>query len=138
MKALLIPVFAQVVLMVGLAFALAISRVAALRQGRVAMKDIALGQQDAWPDSVQQIARAYQNQFEAPILFFVLIAFVIASDKIDLALIVGAWTFVATRYLHAYVHVTSNRVPRRFQAFLAGFAVLALMWIEFALRILFM
>lgn len=137
MKALLIPVFAQVFLTFGLAVALARSRVACLRRGDVRMKDVALGQQDAWPEPVRQIARAYQNQFEAPVLFYVLVALAIAAGQVDTALIVGAWAFVAARFAHAYIHVTSNRVPRRFQAFLASVVVLILMWIEFALRVLF-
>lgn len=44
MKALLLPVFAQIVLTFGLAVALARSRVAVLKQGHAAMKDVALGQ----------------------------------------------------------------------------------------------
>lgn len=135
-KMLLIPVFAQICLTFGLTVALARSRVEALRRGDVAMKDIALGQQDAWPEKIRQIGQAYQNQFEAPILFFVLVALVIATGMVDIAQIVGAWLFVAARFAHAYIHTTSNRVPRRFQAFLAGFIVLGLMWIEFALRVL--
>jgi hypothetical protein len=43
---------------------------------------------------------------------------------------------VATRLGHAYIHVTSNRVGRRFNAFAAGFAVLVVMWLLFAMRLL--
>ncbi len=54
----------------------------------------------------------------------------------DLLFVVLSWLFVATRVGHAYIHVTSNRVGRRFNAFAAGFAVLVVMWLLFAMRIL--
>jgi len=38
--------------------------------------------------------------------------------------------------VHAYIHVTNNRVPRRFFAYLAGTIVLMAMWAYFALRVL--
>lgn len=135
-KALLIPVFAQIGLTLGLAVALARSRAGALRRGKVAIKDIALGQQEAWPAPIRQIGCAYRNQFETPVLLFALVALAIATDRVDPALVAGAWFFVASRFAHAYIHVTSNRVPRRFLAFLAGVVALGSMWIEFALRIL--
>lgn len=134
-KAILLPVFLQVALTFGLLVALARARVAALRRGEVAMKDIALGQ-DAWPARVTQMGRAFQNQFETPTLLYALVALALATDRVDVALVAGAWAFVAARAVHAYIHVTGNRVPARFQAFLAGAVVLIAMWAWFALRIL--
>ena len=64
----------------------------------------------------------------------VILAYVLR--KADLLFVVLSWLFVATRLGHAYIHVTSNRVGQRFNAFAAGFAVLVLMWIIFAMRIL--
>jgi hypothetical protein len=47
-----------------------------------------------------------------------------------------AWIFVVLRLVHAYIHVTSNRMARRFAAFAAGAIVLTVMWAIFMLRIL--
>ena len=47
-----------------------------------------------------------------------------------------AWIFVAARYAHAYVHVTSNVVTTRFNLFGFGAFVLIAMWLIFAARIL--
>jgi len=47
-----------------------------------------------------------------------------------------AWLFVALRYLHAFIHITTNRVHRRFAAYSAGLAVLGLFWLWLVLRIL--
>lgn len=134
-KALLVPVFLQVALTFGLLVAVARLRFSSLRRGEIAMKDIALGQ-NAWPARVTQIGRAFQNQLETPVLFYVLVALALAANQVDFFLVVGAWLFLAARVCHAYVHVTSNRVPLRFQAFLAGALILTAMWAYFALRVL--
>ena len=50
--------------------------------------------------------------------------------------VVLAWAFVATRLVHAGVFVTSNHVPTRFRAYMAGVLVLFVLWAVFAVRIL--
>jgi hypothetical protein len=135
-SAILAPLFVQVGLTFVLLFWMGRSRVAVLRSGGVKVKDIALGER-VWPVKVQQVANAFHNQFELPILFYGLVALALITRKADLAFVVMAWIFVATRLVHAYIHTTSNRVPQRFMAFLAGVVILMLMWILFAVRIFF-
>ncbi|QGM98619.1 MAPEG family protein [Methylocystis parvus] len=134
-KAILLPVFLQIALTFLLLFTLGGARVRAVRSGEVAIKDIALGQ-NAWPEQITKIGRAYQNQLETPVLFYALVALALSMNKVDLLLVAGAWAFVAVRAVHAYVHVTDNRLPRRFQAFAAASIVLTAMWAYFALRVL--
>jgi hypothetical protein len=46
-----------------------------------------------------------------------------------------AWLFVASRYAHAWFHLTANRVKYRSRAFILGALLLALIWIWFALHL---
>jgi hypothetical protein len=131
----LFPVFVQVALTFVLLGRMAYARIAALRAAEVSFRDIALGQ-DAWPARPTQLGRAYQNQFELPVLFYVLVALSILTRKDDLLFVVMSWLFVLLRIAHAYVHTTSNDVPARGRLFGAGMVVLALMWLIFAVRIL--
>jgi hypothetical protein len=135
-QAVLAPVFVQVALTFVLLFWMGRSRFAAVRAKEARVKDIALGQ-PAWPDRVLQVANAYHNQFETPVLFYALVVLALITRQADLLFVVMAWLFVAARLVHAYIHTTSNLVIRRFQAFLAGTVVLMLMWLIFAVRILF-
>ena len=48
-----------------------------------------------------------------------------------------SWLFVASRLLHALIHVTTNEMRRRFFLFLAGVLILLLMWLLFVLDVLF-
>ena len=132
--AVLLPVFVQVILTFGLLIWMGRSRVALVRSGRVKVEDTALGERN-WPAPTQQVANAYHNQFELPVLFYGLVALALFTRKADLLFVVMSWIFVASRIVHAYIHATTNRVARRFQAFLVGALVLMAMWIVFALRI---
>ena len=131
---LLVPVFVEVALTFVLLLATGWMRVRALSARQVKIRDIALGQ-NAWPARAQQISRAYQNQLELPLLFYVLIAFVLITRVESGVLLALAWIFVAARLIHAAIHVTSNHVPARFYAFIAGMVTLLVMWIVFAARI---
>ena len=134
-EAILAPVFVQVALMFFLMFYMAGVRTGALRRREVQLGDVALGQQN-WPPYAAQAANAYNNQFQLPLLFFVLVILAYLFKKADLLFVVMSWIFVITRIGHAFVHVTSNRMQMRFSIFAVGAVVLAIMWFIFAVRIL--
>jgi len=134
-QAILLPVFALVALTFSLLFLTGYSRVASVRRGETKVRDIALGQLN-WPEHITKIGNSYNSQFQLPVLFYVVVILAYVLRTADLLFVVLSWLFVATRLGHAYIHVTSNRVGRRFNAFAAGFAVLVVMWIMFAMQIL--
>lgn len=76
--------------------------------------------EDAWPDSVVQVSNCVRNQFEAPVLFYVLVILLWLTNGVNLYAHVFAWAFVASRIVHAYIHVGVNDVPRRRVAFIIG------------------
>ena len=135
-QAVFLPLLVQVALTFALLFWTARVRTRAVRERKVHMRDIALRQQN-WPQRATQIANAYQNQLELPVLFYVVTILAWSTGQADLLFVVLAWVFVVLRLAHATIHVTSNRVPRRFAAFAAGVLVLLAMWVLFAVRLLF-
>ena len=135
-QAVLLPLLVQVALTFALLFWTGRVRTRAVREGKVHVRDIALGQQN-WPPRPTQIANAYQNQLELPVLFYVVTILAWSTGQADLLFVVLAWVFVVLRLVHATIHVTSNRVPRRFSVFAAGVLVLLAMWGLFAVRLLF-
>ena len=134
-RMIFLPVFAMVALTFGLMFWMASQRTACIKRGEVKMKDMALGQ-PAWPERVQQIGNAYHNQLQLPMLFYVLVIMAYITRFADLLFVLMSWVFVVLRYYHAFVHVTSNRVPHRFSVFAASAVVLLAMWVIYALRLL--
>lgn len=132
--AVLAPVFAQVLLICFIQYGMAWVRVGHTRRGDVKIRDIALGQPN-WPERATQFGNNFRNQFELPVLFFALMTFVLVTGKANLLLMGMAWLFVLSRYMHAYIHVTANRVTRRFYAYSVGSVTLYLMWLVFAVRV---
>ena len=134
-QAVLLPVFALVALLFFLLMKMALTRVGSIKAGETKLKEVALGQ-DAWPAPIQQTSNAYANNLQLPILFYALVAFAMLTKKDDLIFVIMSWLFVASRYAHAFVHVTSNHVPTRFNMFALGVFILGLMWTIFAVRVL--
>jgi hypothetical protein len=131
----LLPVF----VLVGLAFALLLwmtgARRGALVGGETKIRDIALGQPN-WPTPATQIGNCFKNQFELPVLFYILIALALPIRHADLVIVMLSWVFVVTRFVHAGIFVSSNDLNQRSLAWFAGVLVLFAMWLYFALRIL--
>lgn len=76
------------------------------------------------------------NQFELPVLFHVACLALYATAGAGFAAVVVAWIFVATRYAHAVIHVTSNRIRLRQPIFTAGFVANGVLWVMLAVHIL--
>jgi len=131
----LLPLFVQVLLTFVLGYLLFIARASALRSRQVRWKDIALGE-PGWPPQAIQRANAFRNQFELPVLFYVLTVLVIITRHADILFVLLAWIFVLSRIAHAFIHVTSNYVPHRGIVYGVGGAVLIVMWLIFVIRLL--
>jgi hypothetical protein len=134
-QAVLLPLFVQVVLTFVLLFWTGRMRVGSVRRGEVHPRDIALREPN-WDKPTTQVANAYHNQLELPLLFYVLTILAWITKQADLLFVVLAWVFVVLRIVHAAVHVTSNRLSQRFAMFAASVFVLLVMWVIFIVRIL--
>ena len=131
----LLPVFVLVGLTFALMFWMGAVRTRALKSGDARIKDVALNQPN-WPEYATKVGNCFSNQFEMPLLFYVLVALALPLRHADLVFVLLSWVFVVTRFAHAGIFTTSNNVQRRFMAYLSGVLVLMAMWIYFALRIL--
>lgn len=132
---ILLPLFVEVLLTFGLLLWLGFKRRADLASGAVHPRDIALGQR-AWTPGTQQVANCFSNQFELPILFYVLTILSIITRHADILFVVLAWIFVLSRLAHAFVHTTYNRVIHRGMIWGVGLLALFVAWVVFMIRIL--
>jgi hypothetical protein len=133
--AVLLPLFVQVTLTFVLLLWMAYLRTTAFTSGAVKPSDIAL-REPSWPARATQVANAFHNQLELPVLFYVLTILAWITRHADNLFVVMAWIFVALRLAHAFIHTTGNDLRRRGAVFIVGAIVLAFMWLIFMLRIL--
>ncbi|MBB4050904.1 hypothetical protein GGR20_000522 [Devosia subaequoris] len=134
-KLLVLAMAAQVLLTLVLLIWMGKERVPRVMRGEIAVADIAVDR-TAYPLKARLLSNSFDNQFQLPVLFFVGALLALGSGLVGWATLILAWLFVALRYVHAVIHVTTNRVHRRFAAYVAGLAVLALFWLWLTLRIL--
>jgi hypothetical protein len=73
----------------------------------------------------------FQNLFELPLLFYVLVLALHATQRVDGVYLALAWAFVALRVAHSFIHVTYNRVMHRFVVYVAGGVLLFAAWVRF-------
>jgi hypothetical protein len=133
-QAVLLPLFVQIALTFILWLWMAYCRATLTVSGKVRAEDVALREPN-WPPHVLQVSNAAHNQLETPVLFYVLTVLAIVTHRANSVFVVLAWLYVATRLVHAYIHVTSNRVSVRGPVFGASLIVLIVMWVIFAARI---
>ena len=132
---ILAPLFVLVLMTFALGFFLASLRTPALTRGEIRPDDVSLRQPN-WPKRALQAGYSFQNQFELPLLFYVLTILAMITKHADLLFVVLAWVFVLSRLAHAYVHVTSNNLRFRGLFFGIGALVLAIMWLIFSVKIM--
>ena len=125
-KLILLPLIVQVLLTMALYVALAVAKAKSLKDGTVDLSRRAL-YEDAWPKNVQQINNSIKNQFQLPVLFYVLIIVLYEIGQVHAWIQALAWLFVASRAIHAKIHTGSNVVPARRAVFTFGCVVLAVL-----------
>ncbi|MAB23046.1 MAPEG family protein [Pseudomonas sp. 5Ae-yellow] len=123
---ILLPVLLQIALTLASYVALARAKSKALALGQVDEVRRAL-HSDAWPDSVIKINNNIRNQFETPVLFYVLVLVLLNLGAVGWLTQLLAWLFVLSRIAHTLVHTGTNQLPLRRRLFTFGCVVLILM-----------
>jgi hypothetical protein len=129
------PAFALVALTLAVVMRLARLRFAAVKAGQVDPRFYKLFRGDAEPETVAATARNLNNLFEMPTLFYAGVAIAFAAGQGGTLLVALAWAYVALRYLHSAIHLTSNKVLWRFRVFALSLFVLLAFWAVLGLRL---
>jgi hypothetical protein len=131
----LICVFLQVALTFWALMRMGKVRVACHVAKDVSYGDIALDTRN-YPDAVKQVQNNVTNQFETPVLFYAVVAIAAATESANWPVAIGTMIFVASRFTHHMIHVGSNHVRKRFNAFLVGLIGLLIAWIGLGVALL--
>jgi len=130
-KPLLLPLLAQVALTFIVMTSMYRTRVAEMKAKQVNPQKISTRSKsrELLTDSASA-ADNYSNLFEAPVLFYTAILTTLILMVQDNILVTLAWAYVASRYVHSFIHVTYNRVMHRFAVFLFSSFVLFAFWVR--------
>jgi len=130
-KPLLLPLLAQVALTFIVMITMYRTRIAEMKSRRIDPQQInsRARSKELLKDSAPG-ADNFSNLFELPVLFYTAILLTLILMVQDSILVILAWAFVASRYLHSFIHITYNRVMHRFAVFIFSCFVLLAFWIR--------
>jgi len=121
-----VPVLIQVLLSLFVFIRLGQVKEQAVKRGEVDQTRRAL-HDDAWPDYVLKVNNSIRNQFETPILFYVLVFSLWSLNAATVTALLLALLYALLRLAHAAVHLGSNIVKIRKRVFQASIVTLILL-----------
>jgi hypothetical protein len=134
---MLYPLFPMFLLTCLVAATMLRRRIVFYKANRVHPQKTATSAQMAATITDSRAADNFRNLFETPVMFYVAVLAVVAAGLVNIAYLVLAWAYVATRYVHSYIQCTSNVVMHRFYAFVASCTLLIGLWLTLAYQLLF-
>jgi hypothetical protein len=127
------PAIAQFVLVALCYVWLGVTRARARSSGAVKSTDFAPGVDE--PRDSAEARRHLANQFELPVLFFVVIGFLFGVSGVSILELVVAWLFVVARVFHT-IGALRGPLNLRHVSFSVAFLAVVFLWLDLAVRIL--
>lgn len=111
-------------------------RVRALKNKDIEMKYFKTYNSGTAPASMLQADRHFVNLFEAPVLFYMVCAFSVITFHVDSKMLLAAWIYVFFRCVHAFIHLTSNKIQPRMLSYAFSWLVLLYMGLNLGYKLL--
>lgn len=125
---ILYPAFAMMALTLFCMARLGYLRFVAVKRGEIDPRFFSLYRGFEEPEKLAAYSRNVVNLFETPVLFYVICILAFVTDQAGNLVIGLAWAYVGLRFVHSYVHLTSNVVLHRFRLFVLSMLSLAILW----------
>ena len=129
------PIFAGVALTFVAGTQMAITRIRALKSGKMRLSFYRSYRKGEEPERMAVATRHYSNLFETPVLFYLGCLAAGLLGPAPMFALIAAWLFVAFRVAQSVVHLTSNNVVRRAYCFWASAVMLLTLWISNAVAL---
>ena len=127
------PMIAQTLLIFIVYMVVSNRRVGAVRRGDAKAKDFLVPSVE--PPASATAIRNLANQFELPVLFYVVCLSLYVTNGANYIAVALAWLFVLARAVHAFIHLTNNDLRLRRPAFIVGFVVVGVLWLWLAIHL---
>jgi hypothetical protein len=131
-----LTLFMQVLLTFLVGFRLMFVRLREIRRRRIRPEELRTRVEAAARyEESRSAADNFQNLFELPVLFYVLVIVAYLTGSVSWLLLVLLFLFVMARAAHSFIHVGYNNVLHRFTAFVVSFGFLLAGWVVLAARL---
>ena len=133
-KLLYLALIGQIVITIYCYSAMSKARVAAVRGNRVQPDNYKATTDE--PDDLRVYTRAVANQFEMPVVFYVLVLASLMATTASWITVALAWIYVILRGIHAREMIGDNTVLKRRKIFIQSARIILLMVVEFVIALL--
>ena len=128
---LLVCTLTAYVFMIGLlALLLLVVRIRAVKSGGASIKYLRCFEGEHSDERIVVVANHFNNQFQLPVLFFIVSALYVALGRTDQVTLGLAWGFFAARLLHTAVHLGENHPLKRATVYSIGLALVLYLWMR--------
>lgn len=124
-RLLILALLLQIVTTIAVGLWLGRVRKIAVRS-RAITGDVMLSQ-EGWPKQARAASNSFSNQFEVPVLFYVLVLLALWLKAAGPTFVVCAWIFAVSRIAHAIAHCSTNELRFRSPAYAVGVAAVVVM-----------
>ena len=125
---LVYPMAAMVLLTFAVLVRMVRGRFAAVKDGVVDARFYKTYQGADEPRAAAQNTRHFVNLFENPVLFYAACVVAMVTGQGTGIIVWLAWAYVASRVVHAVVHLGSNKIPPRMAVYGVSWLLLLAMW----------
>ena len=125
---ILYPPFALFLLVAVVLSLMGYRRIGGVLSGYVSLRFYRTYDEGEEPADMRVITRNFINLFEMPMLFYVVVLMAYVSHQVSCWIVGLAWAYVALRYLHSGIHITSNNVALRLAAYAGSGLILLVTW----------
>jgi hypothetical protein len=130
-RPLLIPLLAQVALTFIVMLVMYRTRIAEMKSKKIHPQRVkSRSSAHGLLSDSETAADNYANLFESPVLFYIAILLTLLLMVQDNILVILSWTYVTSRYIHSFIHITYNQVMHRFSVFIFSSFVLLAIWVR--------
>lgn len=131
---MLYPMFLMVLLTFIIACITVKARFDSIKNKTVRTKFYSLMDGQEVPDIITKTTRNFNNQFEVPVLFYVVCSLYIFWGINSYFALIVAWLFVVLRVVHSYIHLTYNHVFHRMLTFWFSLLCVMTLWVNLLLQ----
>jgi hypothetical protein len=133
---ILFPMIGLILLTGGMGVAMLAARYKAVKEGSLSIAYFKYNRGGKQPEYLIKINHHFQNLLETPQLFYLGSIVILQLERSDPLYLGMAWCYLASRIAHSWIHLGSNNVLHRKNAFMVSYLLIFAIWIRLLLQLL--
>ncbi|MET0045823.1 MAG: MAPEG family protein [Candidatus Thiodiazotropha sp. 6PLUC3] len=133
---ILLPLITLVLITGGIGIATLVARYKAVREGALSIAYFKYNRGGKPPEYLLKISQHFHNLLETPPLVYLSLVVILILEKVDAIYLGLGWLYVASRIAHAWIHISSNNILHRKNAFILSYILIFSIWIRLLIELI--